>query len=76
MTPEVKQLKSPLSNRLNWNEARVSFLARLLIALLKVKTVNLAELAKAFISKAEVESRYRRIQRFLKDYEWREEERA
>lgn len=76
MTPEVKQLKSSLSKMLNWNEARIGFLARLLIALLKVKTVNLAELAKAFISNAEVESRYRRIQRFLKDYEWKEEERA
>lgn len=56
MTPEVKQLKLQLSKMLNWNEARLGFLARLLIALLKVKTVNLAELAKAFISKAEVES--------------------
>lgn len=76
MTPEVKQLKLQLGKMLNWNEARVGFLASLLIALLKVKTVNLAELAKAFLSKAEVESRYRRIQRFLKDYEWPEEERA
>jgi hypothetical protein len=77
MTLEVKQLKSqPSKMMLNWNEARVGFLARLLMALLKVKTVNLAELAKAFISKAAVESRYRRIQRFLKDYEWQEEERA
>jgi hypothetical protein len=45
MTPEVKQLKSPLGKRLNWNEARVGWLARLLLALLQVKTVNLAELA-------------------------------
>lgn len=67
MTTEVKQLQSQLSKSLNWNEVRVSFLARLLIALLKVKTVNLAELAKAFISKAEVESRYRRIQRVLQN---------
>ena len=63
MTAEVKQLKSQPSKMLNWNEARLGLLARLLIALLKVKTVNLAELARAFISEAE--SRYRRIQRFL-----------
>ena len=74
MTAEVKQLKSQPSKMLNWNEARLGLLARLLIALLKVKTVNLAELARAFISEAE--SRYRRIQRFLKDYEWKEEERS
>jgi hypothetical protein len=76
MTQEVKQLKSQLGKILNWNEARIDFLARLLIALLKVKTVNLAELSRAFISKAEVASRYRRIQRFLKDYDWKEEESA
>lgn len=76
MPQEVKQLKQQLSKMMNWNEARLDFLARLLIALVKVKTVNLAELARAFISRAEETSRYRRIQRFLKDYEWKEEERA
>jgi hypothetical protein len=76
MTLEVKQLKSQLSNLLNWNEARIDFLSRLLIALVKVKTVNLAELARAFISKAEENSRYRRIQRFLKNYELNKEQRA
>ena len=61
---------------LNWNETRIDLLSRLLIALLKIKTVNLAGLARAFISKAEESSRYRRIQRFLKDYELDEEQRA
>ena len=59
MIPEMKQLKSQLSKWLNWNEARIDFLSRLLIALLKITTVNLAELARAFISKAEESSRYR-----------------
>ena len=36
----------------------------------------MAELARVFISKAEESSRYRRIQRFLKDYELDEEQRA
>ena len=56
MTPKVKQLKSQLSKMLNWNEAQIDFLSRLLIALLKIKMVNLAELARAFISKAEESS--------------------
>jgi DNA-binding transcriptional regulator GbsR (MarR family) len=56
MTPEVKQLKSQLSKMLNWNEARIDLLSRLLIALLKIKTVNLAQLARAFSSKAEESS--------------------
>ena len=76
MTLEVKQLKSQLSNILNWNKAPIDFLSRLLIASVKVKTVNLAELARAFISKAEENSRYRQIQRFLKNYELNEEQRA
>lgn len=37
----------------------------LLIALLKLRSINLTELATAFPSKALKESRYRRIQRFL-----------
>lgn len=76
MTQEVKPLKSQRGKMLNWNQARLDFLARLLIALVKVRTVNLAELARAFTSSAEENSRYRRIQMFLKDYEWKEEERT
>ena len=33
MTQEVTQLKSQLSKRLNWNGARLDFLARLLISI-------------------------------------------
>ena len=40
----------------------------MLIGLLKLRTVNLTELATAFPSLAKPESRYRRIQRFLADY--------
>ena len=61
---------------MNWKEARIDLLSRLLIALLKVNTVNLAELARAFISKAAENSRYRRIQRFLKNCELNEEQPA
>ena len=69
-------LQEQLSNILNWNKARVTFLAGMLLALLKVKTVNLAELARAFMSEAEEKSRYRRIQRFLKGYKMDKEETA
>ena len=40
----------------------------MLIGLLKLRTVNLTELATAFPSPAQPQSRYRRIQRFLADY--------
>lgn len=53
MSQEVKHLKQQRSKMMNWNQARIDFLARLLIALVKVKTANLGELARGFISKAE-----------------------
>jgi hypothetical protein len=74
MSRELEILQNQLGKLLNSNKARIGFLAGMLLALLKVKTVNLAELARAFISTAEESSRYRRIQRFLKEYELSEEE--
>jgi len=67
MSRELEILQNQLGKLLNSNKARIGFLAGMLLALLKVKTVNLAELARAFISTAEESSRYRRIQRFLKE---------
>ena len=40
-----------------------------LIALFRVKTVNLAELATAFVGKAQSESHYKRMQRFFGEFE-------
>ena len=47
------------------NRARLACLASLIIALFRVKTVNLAQLATAFPGKAEINSHYRRLQRFF-----------
>ena len=52
-----------------WHLARITCLSYLIIALFKVKTVNLAELATAFPGHAEIESHYRRIQRFFEQVE-------
>ena len=48
------------------HRARVTCLAALVIALFKVKTVNLAQLATAFPGPADIDSHYRRLQRFFK----------
>ena len=56
------------------NRARLACLAALVITLFKVKTVNLAQLATAFPEPApylirgpaEIDSHYRRLQRFFK----------
>lgn len=65
----IIQLKEILASHLSWHGARLSFLAMFLIALLKVKTVNLTEIATALNPKAKVNSNYRRLQRFLADFE-------
>ena len=50
-----------LQDAVNWNRARVHFLAHFLVAILKVKTVNFAEIATAFGTRAKIESNYKRI---------------
>ena len=64
----IQELTKLLNLRFNWNKARMDCLVGMLIGLLKLRTVNLTELATAFPSLAKPESRYRRIQRFLADY--------
>ena len=48
------------------HRARVTCLAALVIALFRLKTVNLAGLATAFPGAADIDSHYRRLQRFFK----------
>ena len=44
-------------------------LSSFIVALFKVKTVNLTQLATAFPGRAEVDSHYRRLQRFFQHVE-------
>src|ERR1043166_9472890 len=66
---EYKELEHILGENLNWNKSRINFLAKFLIALIQVRTVNLAEIANTFRGKAKEESNYKRIQRFLRYFE-------
>jgi len=50
---EVKMLEDILKKYLKINAARINFLANFIIALLKVRTVNLMDIATAFSGKAE-----------------------
>ncbi|MEO0685934.1 MAG: IS4 family transposase [Cyanobacteria bacterium J06649_11] len=65
----VSSLRETLKPHLKWHGARLSFLALFLIALFRVKTVNLVELSIGFKSKAKQESNYKRLQRFLREFE-------
>lgn len=66
---QVNLLRDTLKPLLGWHGARLSFLALFLIALLRVKTINLAELATGFRSEAQIDSNYKRLQRFFRDYD-------
>ena len=49
---EYSLLERTLAANSTWNKARIKFLARFLIALIKVRTVNLAEIAVCFEGRA------------------------
>ncbi len=66
---EISLLRNTLKPLLGWHGARLSFLALFLIALLRVKTINLAEIATGFRNQAKINSNYKRLQRFFKDYD-------
>jgi hypothetical protein len=65
----VRELKAALAEHLPWHGARIGFLAQFLLALLKVRSANLAELATGFGGKAKVDSHYKRLQRFFRSFE-------
>ena len=66
---QVNALRDVLKQHFDWHGARLAFLAQFLIALIQVRTVNLAEIATAMSGKAKTRSKYKRLQRFFKDFE-------
>jgi len=64
----TSELTVILGNFLNWNKARLDCFAKMLLALFTVRTVNLREIALAFDSDAELDSRYKRIKRFFASF--------
>jgi hypothetical protein len=65
----IRELKAVLAEHLPWHGARIGFLAQFLLALLKVRSVSLAELATGFAGQAKVDSHYKRLQRFFRSFE-------
>jgi len=64
----INELSVILNNYLNWNKARISCLSQIVLAIVRVKTVNLTQIAGAFASSSKIESSYRRIQRFFSSF--------
>jgi hypothetical protein len=65
---DLRLLERTLAQNVAWNRARINFLARFLVAVLQVKTVNLAQVASVFAGRAQPSSHYKRIQRFLRHF--------
>lgn len=66
---QVNLLKETLKPHLGWHGARVNFLSLFLIALIRVKTVNMVEIATGFRTQAKAESNYKRLQRFFSQFD-------
>lgn len=66
---QYSELKQVLQAQLNWHGARISFQTLFLLALLKVKTVNLNELCLGFGGRALAASSDKRLQRFFRGFE-------
>ena len=66
---DIRSLEQTLLENLPWNKARIKFVTRFLLALYAVRTVNLAVLATAFSGTAKEDSNYKRLQRFLRNFE-------
>ena len=65
---ELRPLIIALAATFDWHGARITFVAQFLVALLRVRTVNCAEIATAFCGESTPDSHYRRIQRFFQGY--------
>ncbi|MDV3002648.1 MAG: hypothetical protein N5P05_004303 (plasmid) [Chroococcopsis gigantea SAG 12.99] len=66
---QINLLKEALKPHLQWHGARLNFLALFLISLIRVKTVNLQEIACGFRNETQLASNYKRLQRFFKDFD-------
>lgn len=64
-----KRLSAALQPHLGWHGARLDFLALFLLALIRVKTVNLSELAVGLSGRVQQDSNYKRLQRFFRFFE-------
>ncbi|BBI17273.1 hypothetical protein [Neochlamydia sp. S13] len=64
---EIDELREVLSQTLDWNRARLTCFCQIVLALFRVRSVNLTQLATAFQGKAKLDSHYKRLQRFFRE---------
>ena len=66
--PDITALMALLQDHLKWNRARLFTLAALVLAVLRLRTVNLVRLASTLNPKRGAETNYRRLQRFFEQF--------
>lgn len=66
---DIRLLERTLASNVAWNKARINFMAKFLVALIQVRSLNLAQVAGVFAGDAQAASHYKRIQRFLRHFE-------
>ena len=63
--PDINALMAILQEHLPWHRARLFMLCALITAVLRLRTVNLARLARTLHPKRKAQTNYRRLQRFF-----------
>lgn len=63
--PHISELVAILHQLLSWNKSRITCMAKLILGLFVVRTVNLTAIATTFSGSAKIDSNYKRIQRFV-----------
>lgn len=64
----ISELTKSLNRHFKWHKARIDCFVKMLLGLVSVRSVNLREIALAFDSDAEMDSRYKRIKRFFSGF--------
>lgn len=67
MSQRNQPLINLLNNHFNLNLSRTKCLAGLILSMIKLQTINLANICSGFESKIKPSSTYRRLQRFIKE---------
>jgi hypothetical protein len=65
----TSELSKSLKQHLLWNKCRMDCFAKMIVALLTVRTVNLTEWAQVFLTNANADSAYMRIKRFFRYFD-------
>ena len=65
---DLHSLEQKLAANLSWHRSRIKFLSRLISALVTTRTINLTEIASVFAGRAQMDSHYKRCQRFLRNF--------